>query len=74
MVRVAGQKVCDVVIFARNMVDGEMKGLHRQVPPGDPSICVLHSVQPLKSLVIRLQYELSSQEVVSEGIQSPLDC
>lgn len=63
---------CEVVL-AWDVLDVESEWLKRQVPPGDPTIGVLHPFNPLKRFVVRLQGEFSAQEVVPEGVKGPLN-
>ncbi len=40
-------------------------------PPGDPRVGVLHTVEPLEGRVVRTEGEFASQEVITEGEDSP---
>ena len=63
---------CDVVL-AWDVLNVEAEWLQCQVPPGNPSIRILHPSHPLKRFMISLQGEFSTQEVIPERVDGPFD-
>lgn len=56
----AGEIVSGNVDFTRHMLNLESEGLHGEIPSCNPSIRILHFLQPLQCFMIGLQGKLTA--------------
>ena len=69
----AGEEVRHGHLRPRPVHDLKIKGLQRELPPGDPRVDVLHAVEPLEGGVVGVEGERAPQQVVAEGADRPPD-
>ena len=66
-----GQEVRCEVVFSRDITNGELIGLHGEVPVCYSGIGIPHFVHPLQRSMIHIQGEFSAQKIVPERVQGP---
>ncbi len=70
---ISGEEVSHSHLYTRSVDHLEFKRLQSQIPTSDPRIAILHAVEPLQRGVVRTESEFPSQEIISEGEDSPPD-